>query len=51
MGGGYYDRTFSEKKSTIYVGLGYSFQFEDQSFEEKHDMKMDYVVTQKGVLK
>jgi len=51
MGGGYYDRTFSEKKSTIYVGLGYSFQFEDQSFEEKHDMIMDYVITQKGVLK
>ena len=51
MGGGYYDRTFSEKKSTICVGLGYSFQFEDQSFEEKHDIKMDYVVTQKGVLK
>jgi 5-formyltetrahydrofolate cyclo-ligase len=51
MGGGYYDRTFAEKKSTTCIGLAYSFQFVDQPFEEKHDIKMDYVVTQKGILK
>jgi 5-formyltetrahydrofolate cyclo-ligase len=51
MGGGFYDRTFSDKKSTLCVGLAYSFQLDDQSFEEKHDIKMDYVITQNGILK
>ena len=51
MGGGYYDRTFAEKQSTIYIGLAYSFQFDDQSFEERHDIKMDYVITQKDIMK
>ena len=51
MGGGFYDKTFSDKKSTLCVGLAYSFQLDDQSFEEKHDIKMDYVITQNGILK
>ena len=51
MGGGFYDRTFSKKSSTILIGMAYSFQYENQSFQEKHDIKMDYVITQKGVLK
>ena len=51
MGGGFYDRTFSKKSSTILIGVAYSFQYENESFQEKHDVKMDYVITQKGVLK
>ena len=51
MGGGFYDRTFSKKSSTILIGMAYSFQYENESFQEKHDIKMDYVMTQKGVLK
>ena len=51
MGGGYYDRTFSKKSSTMLIGMAYSFQYENESFEEKHDIKMDYVITQKGILK
>ena len=51
MGGGFYDRTFSKKSSTILIGMAYSFQYENESFQEKHDVKMDYVITQKGVLK
>ena len=51
MGGGFYDRTFSKKSSTILIGMAYSFQSENGSFQEKHDIKMDYVMTQKGVLK
>ena len=51
MGGGFYDRTFSKKSSTILIGMAYSFQYENESFQEKHDIKMDYVITQKGVLK
>ena len=51
MGGGFYDRTFSKKSSTVLIGMAYSFQYENGSFQEKHDIKMDYVMTQKGVLK
>ena len=51
MGGCFYDRTFSKKSSTILIGMAYSFQYENESFQEKHDIKMDYVITQKGVLK
>ena len=51
MGGGFYDRTFSKKSSTILIGVAYSFQYESESFQEEHDIKMDYVITQKGVLK
>ncbi len=51
MGGGFYDRTFSKKTSTILIGIAYSFQFENISFQEEHDIKMDYVITQKEILK
>ena len=51
MGGGFYDRTFSKKSSTMLIGMAYSFQYENESFQEKHDVKMDYVITQKGILK
>ncbi len=51
MGGGFYDRTFSKKSSTMLIGVAYSFQYENDSFQEKHDIKMDYVITQKGILK
>tara|TARA_B100000214_G_scaffold224352_1_gene163299 strand:- start:148 stop:705 length:558 start_codon:yes stop_codon:yes gene_type:complete len=51
MGGGFYDRTFSKKSSTILIGIAYSFQFENKTFQESHDIKMDYIITQKGVLK
>ena len=46
MGGGFYDRTFSKKSSTILIGMAYSFQYENESFQEKHDIKLDYVITQ-----
>ncbi|MBC79168.1 MAG: 5-formyltetrahydrofolate cyclo-ligase [Chloroflexi bacterium] len=51
MGGGFYDRTFSKKTSTILIGIAYSFQLENKLFQEKHDIKMDYIITQKGVLR
>jgi 5-formyltetrahydrofolate cyclo-ligase len=51
MGGGFYDRTFSKTSSTMLIGLAYSFQYENESFQEEHDIKMDYIITQKGILK
>ena len=50
MGGGFYDITFYKNSSTILIGMAYSFQYENESFQEEHDIKMDYVITQKGVL-
>jgi len=49
MGGGFYDQTFSKKTPATLIGLAYSFQMEDDSFEEEHDIRMDYVITQKEV--
>jgi 5-formyltetrahydrofolate cyclo-ligase len=41
---------FAEKNIKQHcIGLAYSFQMEDDSFEEKHDIRMDYVITQKEV--
>ena len=51
MGGGFYDQTFSKKTQATLIGLAYSFQMEDDSFEEEHDVKMDYVITQKEIIK
>jgi len=51
MGGGFYDRTFSKKSSIMLIGMAYSFQYKNESFQEEHDIKMDYVITQKGILK
>ena len=50
-GGGFYDQTFSKKTPATLIGLAYSFQMEDDSFEEEHDVKMDYVITQKEIIK
>ena len=48
MGGGYYDRYMSEHPS-ITIGFAFSFQF--VSFhEESHDMKFDYMITEKGII-
>ena len=51
MGGGFYDQTFSKNTPATLIGLAYSFQMEDDSFEEEHDVKMDYVSTQKEIIK
>lgn len=51
-GYGYYDR-FLEKlnKNTTKIGLCYDFQLIEKIPEEKHDVPMDIVVTEKRVMK
>ena len=57
-GGGYYDKTIiylkkyfkKEKKFFITIGLAYSIQEEKKIPKEKHDMKLDYIITEKEVL-
>ena len=57
-GGGYYDKSINDlkkyfKKEKIFfitIGLAYSIQEEKKIPREKHDMKLDYIITENGVL-
>ena len=57
-GGGYYDKSIitlkkhfnKEKKFFITIGLAYSIQEEKKIPIEKHDMRLDYIITEKEVL-
>ena len=49
-GGGFYDRYIKKlrkKKNIITIGLAYSFQKVKQIQTNKHDVKLDFIVTEK----
>ena len=48
-GGGFYDK-FLEETSAIRVGVCFDFQLVDDVFPEKHDKKMDFIITEKNIL-
>jgi 5-formyltetrahydrofolate cyclo-ligase len=51
-GGGYYDITLSERKKNIpVIGLAYEEQIVDMIPSEKHDVKVDMIVTDKRVIR
>ncbi len=53
-GGGYYDRYINKVnkyKKIITIGLAYSFQKVKKISTNKHDMKLDYIVTEKKYLR
>ena len=50
-GGGFYDRYLSKinkRKKTIKIGLAYSFQEVKKISMNKYDVKLDFIVTEKG---
>ena len=57
-GGGYYDKSIitlkkhfnNEKKFFITIGLAYSIQEEKKLPIEKHDMRLDYIITENEIL-
>ena len=52
-GGGFYDRyihRIKRKKKTLLVGLAYSFQRVKSITVNKYDKKLDFVVTEKGII-
>ena len=53
-GKGYYDRSLKKiskiKKNAISVGIGYSFQKCQKIPTNKHDFKLDYIFTEKGII-
>ncbi len=53
-GGGYYDRLIeklSKKKNIIKIGLAFSVQEIDKVPINMHDQKLDYIVTNKNIIK
>jgi 5-formyltetrahydrofolate cyclo-ligase len=54
-GKGYYDRILEKinriKKKTIFLGIAYSFQKYHKIPINKHDIKLDYIFTEKGIIK
>jgi 5-formyltetrahydrofolate cyclo-ligase len=53
-GKGYYDRCLKKirmiKKKTIFLGIGYSFQKCKIIPTNKHDFKLDYIFTERGII-
>ena len=53
-GKGYYDRSLKKiikiKKNAIFLGIAYSFQKCQKVPVDKHDFKLDYIFTEKGII-
>ncbi|WDC85889.1 5-formyltetrahydrofolate cyclo-ligase [Caloramator sp. mosi_1] len=49
-GAGYYDRFLADFKG-VKVGLCYDFQLVDSVYKNEHDVKMDYLICEEGILK
>ena len=53
-GKGYYDRSLKKiskkKKKIISIGIAYSFQKCKKIPVNKHDFKLDYIFTEKGII-
>ncbi|MDE7301302.1 MAG: 5-formyltetrahydrofolate cyclo-ligase [Clostridia bacterium] len=49
-GGGYYDRFLAAHPQTIKAGLGYYLQLTDENFQEEHDVPLDLMVTERGII-
>lgn len=50
MGGGYYDRYLKDKKC-VNIGVCFDFQLVEKIPNEAHDVPMDFVVTEREVLR
>ena len=49
-GGGYYDR-FLKDNPAYKLGIAYSFQYLNQSFQKEYDIALDNVLTERGLFK
>ena len=50
MGKGYYDKILEDNESSTLICLAFEDQFIDEDFEEKHDIKMNYIITENSIL-
>lgn len=49
-GAGYYDRFLSDYKG-IKVGVCFDLQVVDHAYNDSHDIAMDYIISEKGIIK
>ena len=49
-GKGYYDRLLHDTRA-IKVGVAYDFQLVDDIDAEVHDVAVDYVITERGIIR
>ena len=49
-GGGYYDRFLSREKDVVTAGICYSPLIFDEVPSEPHDISVDYIITEKGII-
>ena len=49
-GGGYYDRVLSREKDIVTAGICYSPLIFDEVPSEPHDISVDYIITEKGII-
>lgn len=50
-GGGFYDRFFSENNSAVKISMAFSFQITEEDISEKHDIPVNYIVTENNFYK
>lgn len=50
-GGGYYDRYLKNTDKKNKIALAYSIQLTDEIPSENHDIKVDYIITEKNIKK
>jgi len=54
MGGGFYDRSFAQRKQQsappMLIGVAHAFQEVESVLADWWDVPLDYIVTDKGVL-
>lgn len=50
MGGGYYDRTLSTKRSRLVLGVAYDFQCQERIEADAWDIALDAIVTESGII-
>jgi 5-formyltetrahydrofolate cyclo-ligase len=51
FGGGHYDRFFSRGSGAVKIGVAYDFQVVGEVDAKAHDVRMDFVVTEKRIIK
>ena len=50
MGKGYYDKILEDNESSTLICLAFEDQLIDEDFEEKHDIRMNYIITENSIL-
>lgn len=50
-GGGWYDRFLSKQPLAMMIGLGYDFQKVNELPIEEHDIALDMIITESGILR